>query len=108
MAENCECTQKPEEVAENVVKTGSDMAETIVNAANEFHTGTVIPTLAEGIKSLSLWIGNAFPSFSDSIQYSSRWGRHEDDIGATLDDINTTLDDTFYHMKNAIIMQKFL
>ena len=53
MAENCECTQKPEEVAENVVKTGSDMAETIVNAANEFHTGTVIPTLAEGIKSLT-------------------------------------------------------
>ena len=53
MAENCECTQKPEEVAENVVKTGSDMAETIVNAANEFHTETVIPTLADGIKSLT-------------------------------------------------------
>ena len=52
MAENCENTQKPEEVAENVVKTGSDIAETIVNAANEFNTETVIPTLAEGIKSL--------------------------------------------------------
>ncbi len=44
---------------------------------------------------------HALPSFPDSIQYSSRWGRREDDIGATLDD-------TFYHMKNAIIMQKFL
>ena len=53
MSDNCENTQKPEEVAENVVKTGSDMAETIVNAANEFNTGTVIPTLAEGIKSLT-------------------------------------------------------
>ena len=53
MSDNCENTQKPEEVAENVVKTGSNMAETIVNAANEFHTGTVIPTLAEGIKSLT-------------------------------------------------------
>ena len=53
MAENCECTQRPEEVSENVVKTWSNMAETIVNAANEFHTGTVIPTLAEGIKSLT-------------------------------------------------------
>ena len=52
MAENCENTQKPEEVAENVIKTGSDIADTIVNAANELNTDTVIPTLAEGIKSL--------------------------------------------------------
>ena len=42
------------------------------------------------------------------IRNKTEWGRREDDIGATLDDINTTLDDTFYHMKNAIIMQKFL
>ena len=53
MAENCECTQKPEEVAENVVKTGSGIAETIVNAVNELNTETVIPTLADGIKSLT-------------------------------------------------------
>ena len=45
MADNCENTQRPEEVAENFVKTGSGIAETIVNAANEFNTETVIPTL---------------------------------------------------------------
>ena len=53
MAENCENTQKPEEVAENVVRTGSGIAETIVNAVNELNTETVIPTLADGIKSLT-------------------------------------------------------
>ena len=53
MSENCENTQKPEEVAENVVKTGSGIAETIVNAVNELNTETVIPTLADGIKSLT-------------------------------------------------------
>ena len=53
MAENCENTQRPEEVAENFVKTGSDIAETLVNAAHEFNTETVIPTLTEGIKSLT-------------------------------------------------------
>ena len=53
MSENCENTQKPEEVAENVVKTGSGIAETIVNAVNELNTETVIPTLTEGIKSLT-------------------------------------------------------
>ena len=53
MADNCENTQKPEEVAENIVKTGSGVAETIVNAVNELNTETVIPTLTEGIKSLT-------------------------------------------------------
>ena len=53
MADNCENTQKPEEVAENIVKTGSGIAETIVNAVNELNTETVIPTLADGIKSLT-------------------------------------------------------
>ena len=53
MAENCENTQKPEEVVENFVKTGSDIAETLVNATNEFTAETVIPTLTEGIKSLT-------------------------------------------------------
>ncbi len=53
MADNCENTQKPEEVAENIVKTGSEIAETIVNAVNELNTETVIPTLADGIKSLT-------------------------------------------------------
>jgi hypothetical protein len=53
MTENCENKQRPEEVAENVVKTGSGVAETIVNAANEFTTETVIPSLADGIKSFT-------------------------------------------------------
>ena len=53
MEENCKNTQKPEEIAENVVKTGSGVAETIVNAVNELNTETVIPTLTEGIKSLT-------------------------------------------------------
>ena len=53
MADNCENAQKPEEVAENIVKTGSGIAETIVNAVNELNTETVIPTLADGIKSLT-------------------------------------------------------
>ena len=52
MADNCENTQKPEEVAENIVKTGSGIAETILDAADEFSTEKVIPTLTEGIKSL--------------------------------------------------------
>ena len=38
MADNCENTQKPEEVAENIVKTGSGIAETILEAADEFST----------------------------------------------------------------------
>ena len=53
MEENCKNTQKPEDIAENVVKTGSGVAETIVNAVNELNTETVIPTLTEGIKSLT-------------------------------------------------------
>ena len=53
MDENCKNTQKPEEIAENVVKTGSGVAETIVSAVNELNTETVIPTLTEGIKSLT-------------------------------------------------------
>jgi len=53
MAENGENSHTPEEVAEQVVKTGSDIAETIVNAANELNTETVIPSLTEGIKSLT-------------------------------------------------------
>jgi SMC interacting uncharacterized protein involved in chromosome segregation len=53
MADNCENAQKPEDVAENIVKTGSGIAETIVNAVNELNTETVIPTLADGIKSLT-------------------------------------------------------
>ena len=53
MEENCKNTQKPEDIAENVVKTGSEVAETIVNAVNELNTETVIPTLTEGIKSLT-------------------------------------------------------
>ena len=50
MSEN---THKPEETAGKVVKTGSDIAETIVNAANDLNTETVIPTLTEGIKSFT-------------------------------------------------------
>ena len=53
MEENCKNTQKPEDIAENVVKTGSGVAETIVNAVNELNKETVIPTLTEGIKSLT-------------------------------------------------------
>ena len=53
MADNCENAQKPEEVAENIVKTGSGIAETIVNAVNELNTEMVIPTLADGIKSFT-------------------------------------------------------
>ena len=53
MSEYTENTHTPEETAEKVVKTGSDIAETIVNAANELNTETVIPTLTEGIKSFT-------------------------------------------------------
>lgn len=52
MEDNTENKQKPEEVAENVVKTGTDIAETLLDAADEFSTEKVIPTLTEGIKSL--------------------------------------------------------
>ena len=47
-----ENTQKPEETVEMIVKTGSDIANTIVNAANDLNTEMVIPTLTEGIKAL--------------------------------------------------------
>ena len=49
MEDNTENKQKPEEVAENVVKTGTDIAETLLDAADEFSTEKVIPTLTEGI-----------------------------------------------------------
>ena len=53
MCENTENAKKTEEIAEEVVKTGSGIAETIVNAVNDLNTGTVIPTVTEGIKSFT-------------------------------------------------------